>query len=473
VGIRLKLTIPIIVLWSILYGIFNYGWLPSYFKEDLQQYQVQQNQKLSMLFSGLIEPLIREDLAHVYATLQSALKQEDWIAITVWDRFGLKVFPLEDKTNLTNSHFHTISYQLKYAGALVANVELIADPHFWLSDQQKQINRLRLLFFSIFIVSVITSLLLEEKIVRQPISRLANAATRLGQRDFSAELPKGNKDEIGQLISSFRLMRESLQNYQEELTLARDQALGATQAKSEFLAKMSHELRTPLNAIIGYSEMLKDDIDDGLKGNHSNDLGKIRDSAYHLLSLINNVLDLSKVEAGKVKLHIERVSLPKIIDEVVATIQPLAHANNNTMDIDSTEDITYIMTDSQKLRQILFNLLSNACKFTQNGHIKIRSSLYQSNSQDHFKIDIIDDGIGISQQESGQLFKAFSQADNSYTRQYEGSGLGLHICSQLCQLMHGEISMTSQQKNGSTFFFWLPIDLQDTINDCNQLSVAS
>jgi len=473
VGIRLKLTIPIIVLWGILYGIFNFVWLPSYFEEDLQQYQGQQKQKISMLFSGLVDPLISADLGHVYATLQGTLNQEDWIAITVWDKLGLKLFPLEDKSYQTNPRLQIISYQLNYAGSLVANVELIADPRLWLSDQQKQINRLRLLFFGIFIVSVITSLLLEEKIVRTPIARLANAAKRLGKRDFSAELPRGNNDEIGQLISSFSLMRERLQNHQEELTFARDQALGATQAKSEFLAKMSHELRTPLNAIIGYGEMIKDDIDDGIKRNHSNDLGKIIDSAYHLLSLINNVLDLSKVEAGKIKLHIERVSLPKIIDEVVATIQPLAKANNNTVDIDGAENITFVLTDSQKLRQILFNLLSNACKFTHNGHIKIRSSLYQQNSSNHFKIDIIDNGIGISQQESGHLFKAFSQADNSFTRQYEGSGLGLHICSQLCQLMHGEINMSSQQKIGSTFFFWLPVDLQNTINDCEQISTAS
>ncbi len=472
-GIRLKLTIPLIVLWCILYGIFNYSWLPSYFKEDLQRYQVQQKQKLSMLFSGLIEPILRENLAHVYASLQNSLEQEDWVAITVWDATNAKLFPLEDSNDKNNSRLQVIQYELIHAGSLVASAKLVVDPDSLLSVQQRQINELRLLFFSIFIISLIASWLLEEKIVRKPITRLASVATRLGQRDFSAELPVESKDEIGQLISSFGLMRKSLQSYQEDLTFARDQALGATKAKSEFLAKMSHELRTPLNAIIGYSEMLKDDMEDSINGKHTDDLTKITDAAYHLLSLINDVLDLSKVEAGKAKLHIERVNLPSLIDEVVSTIHPLSHSSNNTIEVISTQKITHVFTDSKKLRQILFNLLSNACKFSQNGQIKIHTSLYKANSQDYFKIAISDNGIGISEQDSIRMFKAFSQADNSYTRQYEGSGLGLYICSQLCQLMYGEIDMTSQPNKGSTFYFWLPIDLQAVINTKNLLKAAS
>jgi len=472
-GIRLKLTIPIIVLWCILYGIFNYAWLPSYFDKDLQRYPLQQKQNLSMLFSGLVNPLLREDLAHVYATLQSALQQKDWIALTVWDAFETKLFPLENSTHKENARLQIIRYQLIDAGALVATIELVVDPNLLLNEQQVQINRLRMLFFSIFIVSVIASLLLEEHVVRKPIARLANAATRLGQRDFSAELPKESNDEIGQLVSSFGSMRKSLQSYQEELTFTRDQALGATKAKSEFLAKMSHELHTPLNAIIGYSEMLKDDLEYSMSSNHVEDVTKITDAGRHLLSLINDVLDISKIETGKTELKIERVCLPNLIDEVVATIQPLADNNNNTIEIVGIQDINYIFTDLKKLRQIMFNLFSNACKFSKNGHIKIDSSLYKVNAQEYFKIAISDDGIGISQQDSQRLFKAFSQVDDSYSRKYEGSGLGLHICSQLCELMHGGIKMVSEQNKGSTFYFWLPIDLQATINIKDQLRAAS
>lgn len=472
-GIRLKLTIPIIVLWCVLYVIFNYIWLPSYFGKDLQQYPIKQKQNLQMLFSGLVDPLLREDLAHVHETLQNALQQEDWIALRVWDAFETKLFPLEDDTIEINSGLQLIHYHLINAGALVATVELVVDPGLLLNEQQTQISRLRLLFFSIFIVSLIASLLLEEHVVRKPIARLANAATRLGQRDFSAELPKEGNDEIGQLVSSFGSMRKSLQSYQEELTFTRDQALGATKAKSEFLAKMSHELRTPLNAIIGYSEMLKDDLEYSMNGHHIEDVAKITDAGRHLLSLINDVLDISKIESGKSDLKIERACLPNIIDEVISTIQPMAENSNNTIESIGTQDITYINTDLNKLRQILLNLLSNACKFTKNGHIKIDTSLYKVNSQEYFKISISDDGIGISQQDSDRLFKAFSQVDDSYSRKYEGSGLGLHICSQLCQIMQGEIRMTSQQGKGSTFYFWLPIDLPASINYKKQFKAAS
>ena len=243
----------------------------------------------------------------------------------------------------------------------------------------------------------------------------------------------------------------------EDLQIALNAAETANQAKSLFLANMSHELRTPLNAIIGYSEMLSEDATDYGYDDFIPDLSKIRNAGQHLLSLINDILDISKIEAGKVQLFTEEIGLGGLLEDVMATINPSMEANNNTLNYQPSSDNLGIVTiDVTKTRQILLNLLSNAAKFTQDGTITIKAKRYHDHEQEWFDIAVSDTGIGMTPDQLEQVFQEFTQADASTTRKYGGTGLGLPISRHFAKAMGGDIIVVSKAGSGSTFRVMLP-----------------
>jgi PAS domain S-box-containing protein len=242
-----------------------------------------------------------------------------------------------------------------------------------------------------------------------------------------------------------------------DLARARDDALAASKAKSQFLANMSHELRTPLNAIIGYSEMLKEEALEQGNNMLATDLKKIFGAGHHLLGLINDILDLSKIEAGKISIFAEKMSVTTLVNESIELIQPLAQKNANQVTVIGIENAGEIITDVVKLKQILFNLLSNACKFTRDGEIILEISRRQENEYGKILFNIRDTGIGMSGIEVDKLFEYFSQADPSTTRQYGGTGLGLAISKRFCELMGGNIGVSSTKGVGSVFEVSLPV----------------
>jgi len=269
----------------------------------------------------------------------------------------------------------------------------------------------------------------------------------------------------GKRIGSILFLRDiTLQKQSEkeihrinrDLAQARDEALSASRAKSDFLANMSHELRTPLNAIIGYSELLQEDAEKEKQTQSIEDLQRIRNSGQHLLSLINDILDLSKIEAGKMEIFNETFVPMDLIQEVAATIEPLAKKKNNTLTISLGNQLGTMYADRMKLRQVLFNLLSNACKFTENGRIELTVARDKQEDGEHFIFEVTDSGIGISHDDLPRLFQHFNQADSSTTRKYGGSGLGLAISRQYCIMMGGDISVLSTPGKGSTFTVDLP-----------------
>jgi PAS domain S-box-containing protein len=230
----------------------------------------------------------------------------------------------------------------------------------------------------------------------------------------------------------------------------------ATRAKSDFLASMSHELRTPLNAIIGYSEMLFEDAQSARRESEMEDLGKIQDAGKHLLGLIDNILDLSKIEAGKMTLYLETFELRPMIDSVAATVAPLAKKTGNVLVVDCAGEVGSIHSDLTKMRQILFNLLSNACKFTRNGTITLTALRDVDGAVDWIEFQVRDTGIGMTPDQQAKVFEAFTQADASTTRTYGGTGLGLAITKTFCLLMGGDVTLTSEAGKGTTFTIRLP-----------------
>ena len=249
---------------------------------------------------------------------------------------------------------------------------------------------------------------------------------------------------------------------EKEIHAARLAAEEANQAKSAFLANMSHELRTPMNAILGYSEMLMEEAEDLGQDDFIPDLKKINQAGTHLLALINDVLDLSKIEAGRMEAYAEDIDVGTLVDDVAATAQPLMSRNNNRLVIERGEGLGYVHQDLTKLRQTLFNLLSNAAKFTHEGCVTLRVRREHRDGDDWLVLEVSDTGIGIPDDKLEHIFDEFSQADSSTTRNYGGTGLGLAITRRFCQLLGGDIGLQSRPGEGSTFIISLPAILPGT-----------
>jgi adenylate cyclase len=247
--------------------------------------------------------------------------------------------------------------------------------------------------------------------------------------------------------------------YEEALTAARDQAEAMSLTKSAFLANMSHELRTPLNAIIGVTEMLLEDARDLKRDDEIEPLNRVTGAARHLLALINDILDLSKIEAGRMELNLETFSVAPLIDEVVKTFDTLAAKNANRIVVDCDPATKSIHADQMRVRQALLNLVSNANKFTERGTVTIGARRREIENREWVEIAVTDTGIGMTPAQMERLFQEFSQADSSTTRKYGGTGLGLAISQRFCQMMGGDISVQSEPGRGSTFTICLPANV--------------
>ena len=268
----------------------------------------------------------------------------------------------------------------------------------------------------------------------------------------TAVLERAHKDQARQAMELGELVAR--------LQLSQQQVEAATRAKSEFLANMSHELRTPLNAITLYSELLEElAVADGREADVA-DLAKIQASSKHLLGLINGILDLSKIEAGKMELDVERFEVEPMVEELVGTIDAVIRKNGNELEVAVAPDVGSLETDLTKTRQILFNLLSNAAKFTTGGVISLRAARATEDGMDGVRFTVTDSGIGMTDEQQQRLFRPFAQGDMTITRKYGGTGLGLALVWRFCGLMLGSVAVKSAPGRGATFTVFLPADIR-------------
>jgi signal transduction histidine kinase/DNA-binding response OmpR family regulator len=354
----------------------------------------------------------------------------------------------------------------------------------------------------LFLISMLFAVLASRVMQRgisEPIARLAEAARRVAvEGDYNVRVDSRAGGETGVLVEAFNSMLTTIQQRDAELVVAKTNAetarerlaeinamlenvnhtleqkvrdrtaeletmmlsaKDANQAKSSFLAKMSHELRTPMNAIIGYSEILLEDAADNHNQSAADDLGKILGAARHLLGLINDVLDLSKIEAGRMDLFLEAIDVGTLVREATTTVAPLVEKKHNRLAIECPDQVGSIHADSTKLRQVLLNLLSNASKFTADGQITLSVSRGQVGGTECVLIKVSDNGIGMTPEQMGRLFQTFSQADASTTAKFGGTGLGLAISRQFARLMGGDIAAESEPGKGSVFTVWIPVQV--------------
>jgi signal transduction histidine kinase/FixJ family two-component response regulator len=341
------------------------------------------------------------------------------------------------------------------------------------------------------VVAALFALLLSSKLqgmISRPILQLEDTIRKVSaNKNYEIRAAKSSDDEIGRLIDGFNVMLSEIQQRDSALRTANDQlksrtgeleeeitqrkqaeeellnakhaAEEASRAKSTFLANMSHELRTPLNAIIGYSEMLEEETRESGDLTAVQDLQKIQAAGKHLLALINDVLDLSKIEAGKMALYLETFEISPVVEQILATLQPAAAKNDNSLKMYLSDDLGSMRGDLTKVRQVLCNLLSNACKFTDGGAVSITGERTQQDGRDWICFQVADTGIGITSTQQENLFKEFAQADTSISRKYGGTGLGLAITYRFIQLMKGHIAVESEPGHGSTFTISLPAEV--------------
>jgi len=300
------------------------------------------------------------------------------------------------------------------------------------------------------------------------LSRLKTGTLRIGGGDLNYRIERiEDAGELGDLANAFNEMSDKLRNAMEDARQAKENADEANRAKSNFLANVSHELRTPLSAIIGYSEMLFDELGDDAavdRDQFRNDLDKIILSGKQLLSLINDILDLSKIETGKMTVHAEEFSAEDSLRQICETIRPLLSRNGNRLEISTNGRLPRFHNDATKFRQVFVNLLSNAGKFTENGLIRVSAEpLRGERARVLFRVS--DTGIGMSREQQKKIFDAFVQADSSTSKNYGGTGLGLAICREYCELMGGEIAVESEPGVGTSFRVKLPVRIDAPASD--------
>lgn len=345
-----------------------------------------------------------------------------------------------------------------------------------------------LVLFSIVLLTVLLSFRLQ-RLISDPILHLTSVASLVSANgNYAVRALRNSDDETGVLIRQFNAMMEQIHQrdlklkhaqdeleerveqrtrqlrreiaerevVQQSLLNAKLQAEESSRAKSAFLANMSHELRTPLNAILGYSEMLEEDAEERSDQGAASDLRKIQSAGHHLLSLISDILDLSKIEAGRVELTFEAIPIEAIVNDVSATIHPLARKQGNIFSVEMDDPSSLVRVDAIKFRQALLNLLSNACKFTVNGKVTLRVHHAVEDRISCTLWEVEDTGIGIAKDDQEKLFAAFTQVDSSATRRHGGTGLGLAISQKLVEMMGGWISVDSEPELGSTFCIHLP-----------------
>lgn len=456
--------VPIVTLCTLLFiGVFVY------LKYDQLRQELDAKMQLiaSMNALAIAEPLWMLNYESMYRNINTITTHPEILCVEVVDIYKEKTHGLSQH----DCHNYQVNQHLLHSD-LVFNNEKVGELILYYTEDSIIDSMLReveiggLLFFLLVITTIFTALIALRIIIGVPLRHLLQSIRSAD--DVRATVAWSSQDELGEVITSYNDMIRQVAQRERDLNTARQQAEEASRAKSAFLANMSHELRNPLNAIIGFSRIVMRRSKQELAPKQYDNIKKILTSAEHLLSLINNILDLSKIEAGRMEIRYESCDLELIIDTCLHSIEPMLRSKGLQLVTQVEPDLPVIYSDQEKIKQIMLNLLSNAVKFTKQGTISVRANMENGQAL----IAVTDTGIGISENQLLNIFDEFTQIDSGSTKEYGGTGLGLAICQHLVELLGGTISVKSQLNQGSTFTVTLPVQHSVATNNTSETGTS-
>lgn len=476
----IKLKLITIQLFTTLFILVFFVGL--YLFTQYHQYESRAFSRMStladILGSNSISALLFFDNDAAVDVLESLETQTDVLNAVVYDHNG-EIFASFDRDGATEYSFSNVLSESETVdnGYFILTKKILFDDLKvgWIALRLDASNRTAELVeaiwqsFLLFIAGLILAGLLSvraQKPISESIKRLADSAKLIqDSHDYGIRVESSSRDEIGELVLAFNEMLEKIRNNEQhlerlvaertvELEAAKTKAEESDHLKSAFLASMSHELRTPLNSIIGFTGILLQGMAGPLSDEQTKQLSMVKGSASHLLELINDILDISKIESGRIQVYDEAFKVDLLLVMAVSSLRPFAEKKGLRLRHNIETDLPKLNSDKRRLEQILINLINNAIKFTNEGEINV--NCYRKDDMLH--IDVIDTGIGISEQDQVTIFETFRQIDTGLDRVKEGSGLGLAISKKLVELLHGTISVQSEPGEGSTFTISLPMN---------------
>ncbi|WP_374485078.1 response regulator [Zoogloea sp.] len=492
-SLRWKLLLPLLLGSALILAALNFVWTPRYLEDQRAEYLEEVNHHLDSVIEGLIPLMLANQLDIITENLgELQKKNRDWHEIRLSDARGRQIYPPMVGTPAAiapHPAMQVIDKEIAYLGVPAGHLRVQIDLSRWLAKRHVQHGQLSLMLAGCVALLGLVWSVMVEGIVLRPLLRLSRAAKALAQRRVDVALPPAGRDEVGDLVGSFAMMREELQAYHEELlgeigererveqalrehrqhleeqvaertaelVAAKETAESASRAKSVFLATMSHEIRTPMNAIVGLTHLLQRHV---REPRQLQQLATIADSAQNLLGILNDILDFSKIEAGKIELESTDFELEAIFENTAALIGARAAEKGVEVVTQLDPAIPRVLRgDALRVAQILLNFANNAVKFTEHGSIALRARLQSRRGELlGLRLEVQDSGVGVPAELRPRLFQAFEQASSGTTRRYGGSGLGLAIVKRLAVLMGGEVGVDSTPGEGSTF--WCVIHLQ-------------
>ncbi len=464
----------IIIAFFLLYAI------PEQEKQAVASLKKASERHLKTLAIVVTSPLLKRQYAYLHEILDAEKDaNKHWKSLKLITGEGLMVYPLIAEGIATGENEIAIETDIIFLDQKLGTLSLISNIADELKILRLQIYKNILAILILLLIQLIIILLFIDNKITSPLAKLNHAFNQLSQKEFNYALPEYRKDEVGEVINGFKVMREKIFNHQAEMNdllevekkmtqelrglmkeveAARSKAEKASEAKSQFLSSMSHELRTPMNAILGFAQLLEMNDEHNLSAEQLENIEEIMKAGKHLLNLINEVLDLSKIEAGELNISMESIQFSRIIKECIVLISPLAAQNQISIfnNIDPNMDY-YLHADHIRIKQVLLNLLSNAVKYNRKqGNITITT---EEIGNDRLKVFIRDTGHGLTEEQQQKLFQPFERLDSEFS-EIEGAGIGLVICKRLIELMGGEIGLNSAPNIGSTFWIELAVSKQ-------------